>query len=112
MPKRLRAAQAAREFPSLRPSNSKVDLGHESRRSGRDGETKDVAGETILVAEDEEMVRGLLARMLRLRGYEVIEAASGGEAVAAAARGDRIDLLITDVVMTDMNGRELADRLA
>jgi two-component system, cell cycle sensor histidine kinase and response regulator CckA len=71
-----------------------------------------VAGETILVAEDEEMVRGLLARMLRMRGYEVIEAASGGEAVAAAARGERIDLLITDVVMTDMNGRELADRLA
>jgi two-component system, cell cycle sensor histidine kinase and response regulator CckA len=72
----------------------------------------ELAGETILVAEDEEMVRGLLARMLRLRGYRVIEAASGGEAVAAAANGVRIDLLITDVVMTDINGRELADRLA
>jgi two-component system, cell cycle sensor histidine kinase and response regulator CckA len=71
----------------------------------------ELAAETILVAEDEEMVRGLLARMLRLRGYRVIEAASGREAVAAAASGDRIDLLITDVVMTDMNGRELANRL-
>jgi PAS domain S-box-containing protein len=68
-------------------------------------------GETVLVAEDEDIVRALVVRLLRERGYEVIEAPDGTHALAEAARAGRIDLLLTDVVMTDMSGRELADEL-
>ena len=69
--------------------------------------------ETVLLVEDEEMVRRLARSVLEDRGYEVIEAATPKEALAAAAHaGNRIDLLLTDVVMPRMSGRELADRVA
>ncbi|HEV8631507.1 MAG TPA: ATP-binding protein, partial [Thermoanaerobaculia bacterium] len=67
--------------------------------------------ETVLVAEDEEVVRALVVRLLRLRGYRVIEAEGGEAALAAAADSDELQLLITDVVMGDFSGRQLADRL-
>jgi two-component system, cell cycle sensor histidine kinase and response regulator CckA len=69
--------------------------------------------ETILVVEDEEMLRTLISRMLRLAGYQVLTASHGGEALFLCERYEgRIDLLLTDVVMPHMNGRELAERLA
>lgn len=65
--------------------------------------------ETILVAEDEEAVRKLVCATLERAGYRVMVAASGEEAVKqAAAHPERIDLLITDMVMPHMGGRELA----
>jgi two-component system, cell cycle sensor histidine kinase and response regulator CckA len=69
--------------------------------------------ETILVVEDEPEVRALAALVLRDLGYTVIEAADGQEGLRAAIdRGvDRIDLVLTDVVMPKLNGRELADAL-
>jgi CheY-like chemotaxis protein len=69
--------------------------------------------ETVLVVEDEETVRNLCIRFLERFGYTVLHA-SDGEAALAIAReyGGRIDLLMTDVVMPGMNGRELADQLA
>jgi PAS domain S-box-containing protein len=68
--------------------------------------------ETILVVEDTEMVRGLVASTLRAYGYEVLAAAGAEEALALVHEGEpRIDLLLTDVIMPGMNGRELADRL-
>ena len=68
--------------------------------------------ETILLVEDTEMVRSLVTTMLGSYGYEVLAAASGPEAIEIADQPDRtIDLLMTDVVMPRMNGRELADRL-
>jgi PAS domain S-box-containing protein len=67
--------------------------------------------ETILVAEDEEVVRGLLVRLLQMRGYRVIAADRAGAALAAAEGSSDLQLLITDVVMPDMSGRQLADRL-
>jgi CheY-like chemotaxis protein len=67
---------------------------------------------TVLVADDETGVRKLVARILRTRGYSVLEAASGAEAlVVARAWHGRIHLLVTDVVMPEMNGWELATRL-
>jgi PAS domain S-box-containing protein len=68
--------------------------------------------ETILVVEDEEEVLPLIAGALRSYGYRVLEAANGPEAidVAAQERGS-IDLLLSDVVMPGMNGRELSERL-
>ena len=69
-------------------------------------------GETILIAEDEDAVRGFAVAVLAERGYRVLEARDGAEALAVAARQDRpVDLLLTDIVMPGMNGRELARRL-
>jgi two-component system cell cycle sensor histidine kinase/response regulator CckA len=68
--------------------------------------------ETLLLVEDEEMVRQLVARVLRDLGYEVFETASGDEALSLSDSLDRsIDLLVTDVVMPGMSGRELAEIL-
>jgi len=69
--------------------------------------------ETVLVAEDEEAVRALARQVLEIYGYHVLEAANGGAALLICERHkEPIDLLITDVVMPEMSGRELADRLA
>jgi PAS domain S-box-containing protein len=68
-------------------------------------------GGTVLLAEDDDYLRGLLARILSKIGYRVLEAANPGEAIILAEReGDY--LLISDVVMPHMTGYELANRLA
>lgn len=69
--------------------------------------------ETILLVEDEPMVLGLGMRVLEQHGYTVLSAAMGERALQVAAdyRG-QIDLLVTDVIMPGMNGRELRDRLS
>ena len=62
----------------------------------------------ILFVEDEDAVRGVAAKLLRARGYEVIEAASGEEALELAeAHAGTIDLMISDVVMPGMQGPDL-----
>jgi two-component system, cell cycle sensor histidine kinase and response regulator CckA len=69
--------------------------------------------ETVLFVEDDETVRALGSRILRRLGYRVIDACDGQEAIEKLDQvGDRLDLLMTDVVMPGMNGRELADRVA
>jgi PAS domain S-box-containing protein len=69
--------------------------------------------ETILIVEDEDLVRTLASRSLRERGYRVIEAHQGTDALRRLeADPGGIDLVITDVVMPEMGGRELARRLA
>jgi two-component system, cell cycle sensor histidine kinase and response regulator CckA len=68
--------------------------------------------ETILLAEDEDQVRTLIAKALRLDGYTVIEARNGIEALQRAHEHSAIDLLLTDVVMPGLNGRELWERLS
>ena len=68
--------------------------------------------ETILVVEDEDAVRSMVREALEARGYRVLVARNGVEALDMASRhGDYIDLLVTDVVMPQMNGAELAQRL-
>jgi two-component system cell cycle sensor histidine kinase/response regulator CckA len=69
--------------------------------------------ETLLLVEDDEMVRHLVSRMLKSRGYTVLTAADGTDTLRQleSHRGP-IDLLITDVVMPGMSGREVALRVA
>jgi nitrogen-specific signal transduction histidine kinase/CheY-like chemotaxis protein len=69
--------------------------------------------ETILLVEDEEGVRNLAGTVLQQRGYKVLDAMNGGEAlVICETLSQPIDLMITDVVMPHFSGRQLADRLA
>ena len=68
--------------------------------------------ETILVAEDEPLVRAMTRRTLERAGYRVYQASNGEEALTIARElGDTLDLLITDIVMPVMGGRELVARL-
>jgi two-component system, cell cycle sensor histidine kinase and response regulator CckA len=69
------------------------------------------AGEVVLVVEDEEAVRTMLHRLLESEGYQVLEAADGQQAIQVVEGTSRVDLVITDVAMPQMNGRQLADRL-
>jgi PAS domain S-box-containing protein len=68
--------------------------------------------ETVLLVEDDDLVRGPIAKGLRLAGYAVLVAADPAEALQVAEeRGKPIHLLVTDVVMPQMNGRDLARRV-
>ena len=68
--------------------------------------------ETILLVEDEDGVRTLIKQLLQRQGYNVIETRHGGEAMLECERNHSpIHLLLTDVVLTHMNGRELAQKL-
>jgi PAS domain S-box-containing protein len=68
--------------------------------------------ETILVVEDEDVVRALACRGLREQGYTVLEAKHGREALEQVESNRTIDLVISDVVMPELGGRELGARLA
>jgi CheY-like chemotaxis protein len=71
-----------------------------------------VGNEVILLAEDEERVRSLAARVLAQQGYKVIEACDGQQALEIAERcGGEIHLLFSDIMMPRMSGLELAGRL-
>jgi CheY-like chemotaxis protein len=64
-------------------------------------------GEVVLVVDDEPLVRRAVARALGARGYTVLEADGGDEALALVAARGRVDLLLSDVVMPGMRGPEL-----
>ena len=69
--------------------------------------------ETALLAEDEPAIRSLAAEVLRRQGYTVLEAVDGEEALRVAQEhlGEEIHLLLADVIMPRMDGRQLARRL-
>lgn len=86
----------------------------EPRRPGRTPERKHRQGsETVLLVEDESVVRALVRNLLRRAGYRVLEAPSGPRAIDVwNESGREVDLLITDVIMPEgMSGVQLAERL-
>src|SRR5262245_52796557 len=71
-----------------------------------------MTGQTVLLADDEDLVRGFVRLVLERQGYCVLEAPGGDEALALCEQFEGpIHLLVTDVVMPRMNGRELAKRV-
>ncbi len=75
------------------------------------GESNRDAGTAVLLVEDEPAVREMTRRVLDRGGYHVLTAASGPDAIAIAGQQGRIDVLLTDVIMPKMMGKELADRV-
>ena len=67
-------------------------------------------GETVLVVEDEPVVRGVIMEMLGEQGYRTLEAVDGPSGLRMLRTSERIDLLVTDVGLPGMNGRQLADQ--
>jgi signal transduction histidine kinase/CheY-like chemotaxis protein len=98
-------------FPWRGESASAIAAGPDEAEAGRVQELP--AGEkTVLLVEDEEIVRDLAREILGMNGYRVVTASHGHEALRAYdAHAGRIDLLLTDIVMPVMGGRELARRL-
>jgi len=91
-------------LPRYRADENAVAVAEPERAVARDVTGQD----TILLVEDEDAVRSFAARALRLRGYEVLEASGGEEALEIVnAHKDRIHLLVTDVVMPNMDGPTL-----
>ena len=67
---------------------------------------------TVLVVEDDPLVRAIARRTLTEAGYSVLDAEDGQQALAIVARNQRIDAVLTDVAMPDLGGRELAQQLS
>jgi CheY-like chemotaxis protein len=74
------------------------------------GPQRQIAGETVMLVEDEAQVRDLEVRMLKQLGYTVLSASNGDEAIdISGAHAGEIALLVTDVVMPNMSGKQVAD---
>jgi PAS domain S-box-containing protein len=87
--------------------------GQTNRDEGKSGSPPAGGSETILVVEDEDMVRSLTCRNLRSLGYTVLEAPNGIHALRLIMeRTQPIHLIVSDVVMPEMGGRELGQRLS
>jgi PAS domain S-box-containing protein len=82
----------------------------EERASSGVADERMATGETVLVVEDEPVVRGVITEMLHDQGYRVLEATDGPSGLRMLRLNQRIDLLVTDVGLPGMNGRQLADQ--
>ncbi|MGF1623482.1 MAG: response regulator, partial [Alphaproteobacteria bacterium] len=90
-------------------SDADADSAHRHEVDGPPGARP---GETVLLVEDDPMVRKLAVRLLSALGYQIIEAENGPDAIARMAEATRVDLLLTDLVLPQgMNGSVLARRL-
>jgi signal transduction histidine kinase len=85
------------------------DSAAEHASAGRAAEHA-ATGETVLVVEDEPVVRGVILEMLAEQGYRTLEAVDGPSGLQVLRDHERIDLLVTDVGLPGMNGRQLADQ--
>jgi CheY-like chemotaxis protein len=88
-----------------------LELARSGRPDGADAGMLVEGSETILVVEDDDAVRGLVCRILESAGYIVLLATRPSEAEQLLAQEQNVDLLLSDVVMPEMSGFELAARL-
>jgi CheY-like chemotaxis protein len=88
-----------------------LELARSGRPDDGDGDPLVEGSETILLVEDDESVRGLVRRILESAGYNVLLATRPSEAELLLAQAQSVDLLLSDVVMPEMSGFELAARL-
>jgi PAS domain S-box-containing protein len=108
----IRVRSAIGEGSSFEIRLPRVWASLDSERSIRANEARSPGTESVLIAEDDEVVRRLLVRILRGEGYRVVDAANAAEAIRlSAAETAPIDLLLTDIVMPGISGPELARRL-
>jgi PAS domain S-box-containing protein len=99
-------------FKVYLPPAEQRTSGH-SEHPGRPQADDTQGWETVLLVEDEDAVRALAREVLRRHGYVVLEARHGVDALRVAERHtDHIHLMVTDVVMPHMSGRDLAERLS
>jgi CheY-like chemotaxis protein len=90
----------------------RFDAGEDDEESTHIKPARGGGNETVLLVEDEELVRMMLVEVLKTAGYSVLDARHGEDALSLAARfGDPIDLLVTDMTMPGFSGSELARRL-
>jgi CheY-like chemotaxis protein len=90
----------------------RINVNLETRADAEHRRANVGGSETVLLVEDQDEVRRLATKVLKAKGYRVLEAADGAAALALIQRHPGpIDLLLTDVVMPGMNGRELAEYL-
>ena len=108
-PRVLAVAPVDEEEPSARPPQPERLDSREEQPASRSA--PEAEGRTILVVEDEAPVRSLIRKVLRRRGYDVLVAGDGQEALQRLDEHDgRVDLLIADLVMPGMSGREVAEQ--
>jgi two-component system cell cycle sensor histidine kinase/response regulator CckA len=103
---------AGSSFEVLLPARNASEREPVTRASPIRGVPVSKTNECVLVAEDEPAIRHAICRMLRGHGFRVLEASSGGEALRVAAEEPgRIDLLLTDIRMPGIGGKELVQKL-
>jgi CheY-like chemotaxis protein/two-component sensor histidine kinase len=85
------------------------DLEPDAVASGEAGDARGDRSEVVLVVEDEPIVRLLVVEVLNDLGYRALEAADGGLALRVLESSQRVDLLVTDIGLPDINGRQVAD---
>ena len=104
------AGSAFRVYLPADPLPAAPQLRHATPPAAAPAAARD--GETIMVVEDDDSLRGMLSRILARRRYRVLAAAHGGEALRVAQSFDgHIDLVLSDIHMPGMSGPALVDRL-
>jgi PAS domain S-box-containing protein len=100
-------------LPALFADGAERDAGGSTGRKSESSAARRLDGnETILLVEDDRMVRNIISRSLRQRGYDVVEAVNGADGLLVAQQLSRpIHLVVTDVVMPGVDGRQLFDQV-
>lgn len=107
-----RARDLARKLLADAPLEPRPDAAAHAAPTAR-AAVSEPRGQTVLIADDEEPVRRVASRLLVRNGYDVREAANGAEALRMLAAGSgEIDILVSDIIMPEMGGLELARRVA
>lgn len=107
-----RARDLARKLLADAPLETRPDATAQPVPAARPA-AREQRGQTVLIADDEEPVRRVASRLLVRNGYDVLEAANGADALRMLAAGnEKIDILVSDIIMPEMGGLELARRVA